>query len=123
MSIDFPSHFTPWTGWELAWIAASYAMGCFTVGYYWTRWKTGQDIRQMGSGNVGARNVGRHFGAGGFLVTCLLDVAKGMIAVAVAWWVGLQPEAVVASLVAVIAGHNWPMQLRFQCKRGPGSNA
>ncbi len=108
----------PRSGSEVAWVAASYALGCFTAGYYWTRWKTGQDIRELGSGNVGARNVGRNFGPGGFTVTLLLDVMKGALAVAVAWRMGLRPEAVVASLVAVIVGHNWPMQLKFQGGKG-----
>lgn len=111
-----PSHTL--TGPELGWIVASYFIGCFTAGYYWTRWKTGQDIRALGSGNVGARNVGRAVGRGGFAVTLLLDAAKGALAVLGAAWIGLGPEAVVASIVAVVAGHNWPIQLRFQGGKG-----
>ncbi len=106
------------TGAELSWIAASYFIGCFTAGYYWTRWKTGQDIRALGSGNVGARNVGRALGRAGFAVTLLLDAAKGALAVAGASWFALRPEALVASIVAVVVGHNWPVQLRFQGGKG-----
>ncbi len=98
---------------EIAWIVASYFIGCFTAGYYLTRWRTGQDIRQVGSGSVGARNVGRTLGPAGFAVTFLLDLAKGALAVAAAVWLELRPEAVVASIVAVVMGHNWPVQLRF----------
>lgn len=111
-----PSHSL--TGAELSWIVASYFIGCFTAGYYWTRWKTGQDIRALGSGNVGARNVGRTLGRGGFAVTLLLDAAKGALAVLGASWIGLGPEAVVAAIVAVVVGHNWPIQLRFQGGKG-----
>jgi len=118
MSLNLPPGITPLTGSEVAWIAASYAIGCFTAGYYWTRWTTGRDIRHLGSGNVGARNVGRNFGPGGFTVTLLLDLLKGAIAVTIAARLGMRPEAVVGSLVAVIAGHNWPMQLRFQGGKG-----
>src|SRR4030095_2596013 len=32
-------------------IAACYCLGCFTSGYYWVRWRTGQDVRQLGSGS------------------------------------------------------------------------
>ena len=103
---------------EFYWTVASYLIGCFTAGYYWTRWKTGRDIRQEGSGNVGARNVGRILGAGGFTITFLLDVAKGALAVAVAIWLNLRSEAVVAALVAVVVGHNWPAQLRFHGGKG-----
>lgn len=106
------------TGAEIGWILASYFIGCFTAGYYWTRWKTGRDIRASGSGNVGARNVGRTLGRGGFAVTLLLDAAKGALAVLVASWINLGPEAVVVSMVAVVVGHNWPVQLRFSGGKG-----
>lgn len=106
------------TGRELSWIAASYFIGCFTAGYYWTRWRTGQDIREVGSGNVGARNVGRTLGKGGFTITLLIDAAKGGLVVAGAVGLGLRPEAVVASILAVVIGHNWPLQLRFQGGKG-----
>ncbi len=117
MSFQWAPNYTL-TGRELVWMVASYLVGCFTAGYYWTRWRAGQDIRQFGSGNVGARNVGRVLGAGGFTVTFLLDLAKGALAVAAALWLGLRPEAVVASMVAVVVGHNWPMQLRFHGGKG-----
>ena len=117
MSLQLPTNYAL-TGREFSWIAASYFIGCFTAGYYWTRWRTGQDIRELGSGNVGARNVGRTLGAGGFTVTFLLDLAKGAFASAGAIWLGLRPEAVVASLIAVVVGHNWPMQLRFHGGKG-----
>ena len=61
------------TGKELTTIFVSYLLGCFTAGYYWVRWRTGQDIRQEGSGNVGARNAGRILGATAFAATLLLD--------------------------------------------------
>lgn len=106
------------TGAEIGWILASYFIGCFTAGYYWTRLKTGRDIRASGSGNVGARNVGRTLGRAGFAVTLLLDAAKGALAVLGASWIGLGAEAVVASMVAVVVGHNWPAQLRFRGGKG-----
>ena len=118
MSLNLPTAFTPLSSREMLWILASYLTGCFTAGYYWTRWRTGQDIRQLGSRNVGARNVGRNLGPGGFTVTLLLDVAKGFLAVFLANALALRPEAVVASLVAVVVGHNWPLQLRFHGGKG-----
>lgn len=111
-----PSHSL--TGAELGWILASYFIGCFTAGYYWTRLRTGRDIRASGSGNVGARNVGRTLGRGAFAVTLLIDAAKGALAVLGASWIGLGSEAVVASVVAVVVGHNWPVQLRFRGGKG-----
>jgi glycerol-3-phosphate acyltransferase PlsY len=105
-------------GKEFAWILFSYFLGCIATGYYWTRWRTGQDIRQLGSGNVGARNVGRAVGIGGFTITLALDFAKGVVAVWGAYRLGLRPEPVAAAVVAVVVGHNWPIQLRFHGGKG-----
>lgn len=105
---------------DLEWtlIAGSYLLGCCTAGFYWVRWRTGQDIRQLGSGSVGARNVGRILGAGGFLITLLADMAKGALAVGAAVLFNLGPEAVVAVIVGVVVGHNFPVQLRFHGGKG-----
>lgn len=106
------------TGMEWTWIIASYFIGCFTAGYYWTRFRTGQDIRLLGSGNVGARNVGRVLGPTGFTITLLSDVAKGALASGGAIQLGLRDEAIVACIIAVAIGHNWPAQLRFHGGKG-----
>ena len=106
------------TGKEVTIVCACYLLGCFTAGYYWVRWRTGQDIRHQGSGNVGARNAGRILGSSAFVATLLLDLGKGALAVGMALHFGLSPEVVVASMLAVVAGHNWPMQLRFHGGKG-----
>lgn len=100
------------SGKEWTWIGTSYFIGCFTAGYYWTRWKTGQDIRHLGSGNVGARNVGRVLGSWGFTITFLLDFLKGVLAVAGAQKLALSSTAMALTIAAVVAGHLWPAQLR-----------
>jgi len=106
------------SGKEITTMFACYLLGCFTTGYYLVRWRTGQDIRHEGSGNVGARNVGRLLGPAGFVITLLLDVGKGALAVGMALYLGLRPEMVIASMLAVVVGHNWPMQLRFHGGKG-----
>jgi glycerol-3-phosphate acyltransferase PlsY len=99
-------------------LLANYALGCFATGYYFVRLTTDKDIRELGSGSIGARNVGRHAGALGFSVTMLGDLAKGALAV---WatqhftgndWLG------VVSLLAVLSGHIWPIQLGFRGGKG-----
>jgi acyl phosphate:glycerol-3-phosphate acyltransferase len=106
------------TGKEITVILACYFLGCFAAGYYWVRWRAGLDIREHGSGSVGARNVGRILGPFGFVVTLLLDVTKGALAVAAAMHFGLRPEPMVAAMLAVVVGHAWPFQLRFQGGKG-----
>ena len=60
---------------------AAYGLGCLTTGYYLVRLRTGQDIRGLGSGSVGARNVGRILGKSGFFITLAGDSGKGALAV------------------------------------------
>ena len=117
MNFTLPTNATL-TGMEWTWIIASYFIGCFTAGYYWTRFRTGQDIRLLGSGNVGARNVGRVLGPSGFTITLLIDIAKGALASGGAIKLGLRDEAIVACIIAVAIGHNWPAQLRFHGGKG-----
>lgn len=99
-------------------ILASYGLGCLVTGYYLVRWRTGQDIRNLGSGSVGARNVNRVLGRRGFWITLTGDVLKGASAVAVGRWLGISPSAAMLSLLAVVTGHVFPIQLRFHGGKG-----
>jgi glycerol-3-phosphate acyltransferase PlsY len=110
--------FNWFTGREWLLLAASYSLGCCTAGYYWVRWRTGLDLRFQGSGNVGARNVGRLVGPSGFVVTLLIDGLKGALAVQLATYFGATADLKVACTLAVIIGHNWPLQLRFHGGKG-----
>src|SRR5580698_8498322 len=96
----------------------AYLIGCFTTGYYLVRAWTGKDIRETGSGSSGARNVGRVLGKQGFFFTVLGDFAKGALAV---WltreWTNDELCAALA-VVAVVAGHLWPVQLKFHGGKG-----
>lgn len=103
---------------EVMVILASYALGCFSTGYYLVRFTTGKDIRSSGSGAVGARNVGRELGAPGFLLTFLVDFAKGALVVWAARYFGLSSWGVVAAMNAVVIGHVWPLQLGFRGGKG-----
>lgn len=106
------------SGAEWSWVAAAYCLGCCTAGYYWVRWRTGLDLRHQGSGTVGARNAGRVLGPSGFVVTFLLDFAKGSLAVGVPRYLGMSSLTQVLAMLAVVLGHNWPVQLRFHGGKG-----
>lgn len=99
-------------------VVVAYAMGCFSTGFFYYKWRTGRDIRDFGSGNAGARNVGRALGPAGFFATFLGDFGKGMAATGLARWLHLDPWVVAGVLVAVVAGHNWPAPLHFRGGKG-----
>ena len=99
-------------------IVASYLAGSICFGYYLVRFRTGNDVRDYGSGNPGARNVGRFLGPAGFFLTLLGDAGKGAAAVALASYLGLSTIWTLAAIVAVIAGHLWPIQLQFRGGKG-----
>ena len=103
---------------EIALIAAAYAIGCLSTGYYLVRLRSGADVRSMGSGNIGARNVGRVVGKWGFAVTLAGDTAKGAAPVAAALLLDMEPWVLIAVLLAVVAGHLWPAQLGFRGGKG-----
>src|SRR6266404_441234 len=96
----------------------AYILGCFATGYYLVRMRTGQDIRELGSGSVGAKNVGRLLGWRGFLTVVLGDVCKGMFAVWVARHFSKDDRIVALAMVAVVVGHVWPAQLWFRGGKG-----
>lgn len=103
---------------ELLVIVAAYLLGCFSTGYYLVRFLKGMDIRDLASGNAGSRNVGRLLGAKGFAVTLIGDAGKGMLAVWFAQAVSPEPWVGFAALLAVTAGHIWPLQLGFRGGKG-----
>jgi glycerol-3-phosphate acyltransferase PlsY len=99
-------------------ILIAYLLGGICTGYYLVRIKAGLDIRDEGSGGVGARNVGRVLGKSGFVLTLLGDLLKGMIPILLARRFEVAEPAVSLALVAVIAGHIWPFSLQFRGGRG-----
>src|ERR1051326_144191 len=96
----------------------AYGLGCFTTGYYLVRLCRGCDIRDLGSGSVGAKNVARIMGWTGFLLTVLGDVGKGAFAVWAARYFATDPIIIGLALIAVVAGHIWPVQLFFRGGKG-----
>ena len=103
---------------EIALIAAAYALGCVSTGYYLVRLRSGDDVRRLGSGSTGARNVGRVLGKRAFAITLAGDMAKGALPVAAAKLLNMEPWAVIAVVLAVVAGHLWPAQLGLQGGKG-----
>jgi glycerol-3-phosphate acyltransferase PlsY len=103
----------------------AYLFGSIPAGYLLVRFFRKQDIRTMGSGNIGATNVMRSGARGLGAVTFLLDMLKGCAAV----WLGaavaphLMPGVPVRDVEALAAlfavlGHMYPIWLRFRGGKG-----
>lgn len=94
----------------------AYLIGCLNTGYFLVRISTGADLRQLGSGTLGARNTGRVLGRKGFILALAGDALKGAVAVAVAAWV--DPVLVTPAAIAVVLGHVLPAPLGFRGGKG-----
>ena len=99
-------------------IVIGYLLGSIPFAYVVARLNKGMDIRQLGAGNVGALNVYREAGPGFGLAVLAADVGKGVLAVYIARWLGLEPVWICVAGFAAVVGHNWPCFLRFRGGRG-----
>lgn len=125
-------------------VVVSYLLGSIPFGYLLVRMFRGEDVRQSGSGNIGATNVARTGSKGLAIATLLLDAAKGYAAVAFAFHLNGVPGAflnpgptttladmssvtgalhlayLAAALAAFCAmvGHMFPVWLRFKGGKG-----
>jgi acyl phosphate:glycerol-3-phosphate acyltransferase len=96
-------------------LVVAYLLGAIPFGYLLVKWKTGADVRGSGSGNIGATNVLRTSGRAAGVATLLLDIGKGYLAVWLAGRVtGGNPLGMSAAALAVMAGHAYPVFLRFR---------
>ncbi len=100
----------------------SYLIGSIPTAYLATRIVTGKDIRKLGGGNVGGLNTYREVGLGPALIVGLVDVGKGVVAVAVAYYLfGLEPLWVMLAGLGAVVGHNWMVWLKFKGGMGMGT--
>ena len=84
-------------------------------GFLLVKITSGADVRTQGSGNIGATNVLRTTGKGPAVATMVLDIAKGYAAVWIAEWLtGGSVTWMAAAALAVMAGHSFPVFLKFQ---------
>jgi len=106
--------------------AVAYLLGSIPFGFLLAKYVLGLDIRTTGSGNIGATNVARTSGKLG-VATLLLDAAKGFVAVALAPLVasrlgdvaaGDKPLLYAVGAFSAIAGHIFPIWLRFRGGKG-----
>jgi len=96
-------------------IVIAYLLGGIPFGFLLVKLTRGTDVRESGSGNIGATNVLRTSGPAVGVATLLLDIAKGYLAVwLAAELTGGAPEWTSLAALAVMAGHAYPVFLKFQ---------
>jgi glycerol-3-phosphate acyltransferase PlsY len=98
-------------------LLVSYIIGLFPSAYIAGRLVKGVDIRKVGDRNAGAANVYRNINHVAGMAVLAGDIGKGALAVLLAQAVASQPIVLLCG-VAVVAGHNWPIFLRFKGGRG-----
>jgi len=113
---------TFWVG--MFWALLAYLVGAIPFGYLFVRLTQGRDIREVGSGNIGATNVLRTSGLAIGIVTLLLDAAKGYLAVLVTGVMTHQDRRFMALAAgAAVLGHVFPVYLGFKGGKGVATSA
>lgn len=96
----------------------AYLLGSVPFAYLIAQRAGVADIRRVGDGNPGGKNVYHHVGRGAGIAAALLDGGKGTFALLLARWLGWPEPALLWVGAAVVAGHDWSLFLRFQGGQG-----
>ena len=101
-------------------VAFGYLLGSVPSGWLVMKVYRNQDVRKLGSGNIGAANVLRAGGPGAFATTLIADGLKGFIPVMIGIALGLGDNEIALAAIglAAVIGHNWPLYLRFKGGKG-----
>ena len=101
---------------------ASYLFGSISFGLIFAK-RRGVDLRSVGSGNIGATNVGRALGKRTGRVVLVLDILKGFLPVALARWVLDLPWPWVTAVgLAAAVGHVFPIWYGFRGGKGAATS-
>ena len=100
----------------------SYLLGSIPFSYLVAR-RRGVDVRQVGSGNVGATNVMRSAGTAAGLLAFGLDFVKGMAASLLAKHLSAEAWLPPAAAITAMIGHMYPVWLRFKGGKGVATGA
>jgi glycerol-3-phosphate acyltransferase PlsY len=98
-------------------IVLAYLLGSVPSGYVLGK-LTGVDVRNVGSGNIGAANVARAVGKWQGALTLVADATKGFLPVSIAIQLELAPFTIALTAVAAFLGHLYPLFLKFRGGKG-----
>lgn len=103
-------------------VLGAYLLGSACFGLIFARMHA-VDLRAVGSGNVGATNVGRALGRNAAFLVLTLDLAKGLVPVLVARGLDAPPLAIGATGLAAVLGHVFPVWFGFRGGKGAATAA
>lgn len=103
---------------RLALVITVYLIGSFPTALVYSHLAHRTDIRDLGDGNMGARNTKRQFGFSAGVLVALADILKGALGVLLIRVAGLPLEWQVLGGAAVILGHDFPVFARFRGGQG-----
>jgi acyl phosphate:glycerol-3-phosphate acyltransferase len=104
---------------QVLFLAVTYLICAIPFGLLLSKIFAGHDIRNSGSGNIGATNVARILGKKLGALTLVLDAAKGAVMVFVARQIFAEQHEFVALVAAIaVIGHIFPAYLRFKGGKG-----
>ena len=99
-------------------VLAGYIIGACPTAYLFGQRLKGKDIRQLGDGNMGARNAYHELGHKTGILIFFIDAAKGSLAVLLCILFHAPQYITLTAGAAAVAGHNWPVFLGFRGGRG-----
>ncbi|SHJ31747.1 glycerol-3-phosphate acyltransferase PlsY [Clostridium cavendishii DSM 21758] len=106
-------------------VILGYLMGSIPSGYLLVKYKYGEDIRNLGSGNIGATNVKRNYGKTTGTLIMIFDMLKGLLPVLISDLLfrldivnGNKSLVLTLVALAAILGHNYTIFLKFKGGKG-----
>ena len=103
---------------EITSVIIGYLLGSFPAAYIIAKHRKGIDIRDVGVRNMGGANVIREVGRWAGVLTLVLDIGKGALAIYIAQLLGLSLPWVLAAGFAALLGHNYPVYIGFRGGKG-----
>lgn len=100
---------------QYLYLVIAYLLGSIPTGVWYSNLKHKVDVRQLGSGNSGATNIGRNFGFKAAVAVTTVDVLKGLIAIAFAKHLFPGQELLIMGAgIAAVLGHAYPIFAHFK---------
>jgi glycerol-3-phosphate acyltransferase PlsY len=106
------------TAYEWSILLAAYLLGSIPSAHIAARTLTGNDIYNMGDGNMGAKNTFHSVGWMAGVLVAIVDIGKGALAIALARYLGASEAIILLAGVCVVLGHDFPVFTWFRGGQG-----